>query len=56
MPIAEPTATIPADDEVMAASNTRRALKPDVRRVAWLRTQLNQMEAGSGSASSRSFS
>ena len=45
MPIAEPTATIPADDEVMAASNTRRALKPDMRRVAWLRTQLNQMEA-----------
>ena len=44
-PIAEPTATIPADDDVMAASNARRALNPDMPRVAWLRTQLNQMEA-----------
>ena len=45
MPIAEPTATVPADDAVMAASNARRALSPDMPRVAWLRTQLNQMEA-----------
>jgi uncharacterized integral membrane protein len=45
MPIAEPTATIPADDEALAASNARRALSPDMPRVAWLRTQLNQMEA-----------
>ena len=50
MPIAEPTATgpadtVPANDEVMAASNARRALNPDMPRVAWLRTQLNQMEA-----------
>jgi len=44
IPIVEPT-TVPADDEVMAASNARRALNPDMPRVAWLRTQLNQMEA-----------
>lgn len=45
MPLGEPTATtVPADDEVMAASNARRALSPDMPRVAWLRTQLQQME------------
>jgi uncharacterized integral membrane protein len=45
IPIVEPTPTVPADDEVMAASNAVRALNPDMPRVAWLRTQLNQMEA-----------
>ena len=44
MPIGEPTGTVPADDSVMAASNARRALSPDMPRVAWLRTQLQQME------------
>jgi uncharacterized integral membrane protein len=44
MPLGEPTATVPADDSVMAASNARRALNPDMPRVAWLRTQLQQME------------
>ena len=43
IPIVDPT--VPADDKVMAASNARRALNPDMPRVAWLRTQLNQMEA-----------
>jgi uncharacterized integral membrane protein len=44
MPLGEPTATVPADDSVMAASNARRALNPDMPRVAWLRSQLQQME------------
>lgn len=44
MPLGEPTATVPADDTAMAASNARRALNPDMPRVAWLRTQLQQME------------
>jgi uncharacterized integral membrane protein len=44
MPLGEPTATVPADDSVLAASNARRALNPDMPRVAWLRTQLQQME------------
>ena len=44
MPMAEPTATVPADDAVLAASNAKRALSPDMPRVAWLRTQLLQME------------
>jgi uncharacterized integral membrane protein len=44
MPIAEPTATIPADDAMLAATNAQRALSPDMPRVAWLRTQLMQME------------
>jgi uncharacterized integral membrane protein len=43
--IGEPTATVPADDSVLAAANARRALSPDMPRVAWLRTQLQQMEA-----------
>lgn len=43
VPIAEPTVT--ADDAVLAASNTQRALSPDMPRVAWLRTQLMQLEA-----------
>ena len=33
-----------ATDEVMAASNARRAISPDMPRVAWLRGQLQQME------------
>ena len=41
--IAEPTVT--ATDEVMAASNAQRALSPDMPRVAWLRTQLQTLEA-----------
>ena len=41
--IAEPTVT--ASDEVLAASNARRALSPDMPRVAWLRTQLQSLEA-----------
>jgi len=45
VPIAEPTATVPADDAVLAATNARRALSPDMPRVAWLRSQLMQMEA-----------
>jgi uncharacterized integral membrane protein len=45
VPIAEPTATVPADDAVLAASNAQRALSPDMPRVAWLRSQLMQMEA-----------
>jgi len=44
VPVAEPTATVPADDAVLAASNARRALSPDMPRVAWLRSQLHQME------------
>jgi uncharacterized integral membrane protein len=43
IPIVDPT--VPADDDVLAASNARRALNPDMPRVAWLRSQLNQMEA-----------
>jgi uncharacterized integral membrane protein len=42
--VAEPTTTVPADDSVLAASNTNRALSPDMPRVAWLRSQLQQME------------
>ena len=41
--IAEPTVT--ATDDVMAASNAQRALNPDMPRVAWLRTQLQNLEA-----------
>jgi len=41
--IAEPTVT--ATDEVLAASNAQRALSPDMPRVAWLRTQLQNLEA-----------
>jgi uncharacterized integral membrane protein len=41
--IAEPTVT--ASDDVLAASNARRALSPDMPRVAWLRTQLQNLEA-----------
>jgi len=45
-PIGDPSATtVPADDDVLAAANARRALSPDMPRVAWLRTQLQQMEA-----------
>jgi uncharacterized integral membrane protein len=44
-PIVEASVTVPADDETLAASNARRALSPDMARVAWLRTQLNQMDA-----------
>jgi uncharacterized integral membrane protein len=36
--------TVPADDSVLAASNASRALSPDMPRVAWLRSQLQQME------------
>lgn len=43
IPIVEPT-TVPADDAVMAATNAQKALSPDMPRVAWLRTQLTQME------------
>lgn len=41
--IAEPTVT--ATDEVLAASNAQRALSPDMPRVAWVRTQLQNLEA-----------
>jgi uncharacterized integral membrane protein len=41
--IAEPTVT--ATDEVLAASNAQKALSPDMPRVAWLRTQLQNIEA-----------
>ena len=41
--IAEPT--VAATDDVMAASNAQRALNPDMPRVAWLRTQLQNLEA-----------
>ena len=41
--IAEPTVT--ATDEVLAARHAQRALSPDMGRVAWLRTQLQQLEA-----------
>jgi uncharacterized integral membrane protein len=41
--IAEPTVT--ATDDVLAASNAKRALRPDMPRVAWLRTQLQNLEA-----------
>lgn len=44
MPLGEPTTTVPADDSVLAATNARRALNPDMPRVAWLRSQLQQME------------
>jgi len=43
--VAEPTMTVPANDAVLAASNTNRALSPDMPRVAWLRNQLHEMEA-----------
>jgi uncharacterized integral membrane protein len=36
--------SVPADDSVLAATNAQRALSPDMSRVAWLRTQLMQME------------
>jgi uncharacterized integral membrane protein len=41
--VAEPTVT--ATDDVMAASNAHRAINPDMPRVAWLRTQLQNLEA-----------
>jgi uncharacterized integral membrane protein len=41
--VAEPTVT--ATDDVMAASNAQRALSPDMPRVAWLRAQLQNLEA-----------
>jgi uncharacterized integral membrane protein len=41
--IAEPTVT--ATDDVLAASNAQRALNPDMPRVAWVRTQLQNLEA-----------
>lgn len=41
--IAEPTVT--ATDEVLAASNAQKALSPDMPRVAWLRMQLQNLEA-----------
>lgn len=41
--VAEPT--VAASDDVMAASNARQAISPDMPRVAWLRTQLHNMEA-----------
>ena len=43
-PRATATASVPADDAVLAASNAQQALSPDMRRVAWLRSQLHQME------------
>ncbi|MDQ1518755.1 MAG: hypothetical protein QOE80_4585 [Actinomycetota bacterium] len=42
IPIVDPS--VPADDSVLAATNAQRALSPDMPRVAWLRTQLMQME------------
>lgn len=39
----EPTVT--ATDDVLAASNAQKALNPDMRRVAWLRSQLQNLEA-----------
>ena len=47
--IAEPTitadgSTVPASDDALAATNARRALNPDMPRVAWLRTQLQNLE------------
>ncbi|HEV7534742.1 MAG TPA: hypothetical protein VGP90_03855 [Acidimicrobiia bacterium] len=45
IPIVDPTEpTIPADDSVLAGTNAQRALSPDMPRVAWLRTQLMQLE------------
>jgi uncharacterized integral membrane protein len=41
--IAEPTVT--ATDDALAATNAGRALNPDMSRVAWLRTQLQNLEA-----------
>jgi uncharacterized integral membrane protein len=41
--IAEPTVT--ATDDVLAASNAQRALSSDMPRVAWLRSQLQNLEA-----------
>ena len=41
--IAEPTVT--ATDDALAATNAGRALNPDMSRVAWLRTQLQSLEA-----------
>jgi uncharacterized integral membrane protein len=43
IPIVEPT-TVPADDSVLAATSAQRAISSDMPRVAWLRTQLMQME------------
>ncbi|MCA1843119.1 MAG: LapA family protein [Actinobacteria bacterium] len=34
-----------ATDEVLAASNAQKALSPDMPRVAWLRMQLQNLEA-----------
>jgi len=34
-----------ATDDVLAASNAQKALSPDMPRVAWLRTQLQNLEA-----------
>jgi uncharacterized integral membrane protein len=42
IPIVDPS--VAADDSVLAATNAQRALSPDMPRVAWLRTQLMQME------------
>jgi uncharacterized integral membrane protein len=42
IPIVDPT--VPADDAVLAAGNAQRALSADMPRVAWLRSQLMQME------------
>jgi uncharacterized integral membrane protein len=42
IPIVDPT--LPADDSVLAGTNAQRALSPDMPRLAWLRTQLMQME------------
>ncbi|HEV7687879.1 MAG TPA: LapA family protein [Acidimicrobiia bacterium] len=42
IPIVDPS--VPADDSVLAATNAQRALSPDMPRVAWLRSQLMQME------------
>jgi uncharacterized integral membrane protein len=36
---------VTATDDVLAASNAQRALSPDMPRVAWVRTQLQNLEA-----------
>ena len=41
--MAEPTVT--ATDDMLAASNAQKALSPDMPRVAWLRSQLQNLEA-----------
>ena len=41
--VADPT--VAATDDVMAASNAQKAINPDMPRVAWLRTQLQNIEA-----------